>query len=412
MLRRVLIANRGEIARRIARTCERLGVEWVGVYSDADRAADHLRGAAATVAIGPGPATASYLRAEAMVEAALSAGCDAVHPGYGFLSENPAFARMVTAAGLIFIGPDADTIAAMGDKATAKRLMRAAGVPVVPGSVEAVEDPDSLARLAGICGYPLILKPVAGGGGKGMQVVERPDDLASAVQAAIRVARAAFGDGRLLVERYIQRPRHIEVQVFGDRHGNVVHLFERECSLQRRHQKIVEEAPAPHLSPATRDALLQAAVQGAQAIGYVGAGTFEFILGSDEAFHFLEVNTRLQVEHPVTGRSPASIWWNGNCASPPGRRCRWRSPRSGRTAMPSSAGSMPRTPTASSSQHPAAPSPCAGPTICGWMRRSTPPATCRRSTTRWWPSWWRTHPPGPRPSSGCAVASTAPGHLA
>jgi propionyl-CoA carboxylase alpha chain/3-methylcrotonyl-CoA carboxylase alpha subunit len=300
MLRRVLIANRGEIARRIARTCERLGVDWVGVYSDADRAADHLRGAAATVAIGPGPATASYLRAEAMVAAALSTGCDAVHPGYGFLSENPTFARMVAEAGLIFVGPDADTIAAMGDKATAKRLMQAAGVPVVPGSVEAVEDPDILARLAKICGYPLILKPVAGGGGKGMQVVDRPDDLASAVQAAIRVGRAAFGDGRLLVERYIQRPRHVEVQVFGDRHGNVVHLFERECSLQRRHQKIVEEAPAPHLAPATRNALLEAAVQGARAIDYVGAGTFEFILGSDEAFHFLEVNTRLQVEHPVT----------------------------------------------------------------------------------------------------------------
>ncbi len=300
MLRRVLIANRGEIARRIARTCDRLGIEWVAVYSDADRTADHLRGAAATVAIGPGPAIASYLRADALVEAALQTRCDAVHPGYGFLSENPDFARLVTRAGLIFIGPDANTITAMGDKVTAKRLMQAAGVPVVPGSTEAVDDLGRLARLAEASGYPLILKPVAGGGGKGMHVVEHPDGLAIAAEAAIRVARAAFGDGRLLVERYIQQPRHIEVQVFGDRHGNVVHLFERECSLQRRHQKIVEEAPAPHLFSATRNALLQAAVRGAQAIGYVGAGTFEFILGADGTFHFLEMNPRLQVEHPVT----------------------------------------------------------------------------------------------------------------
>jgi len=300
MLRRVLIANRGEIVRRVACTCGRLGIEWVAVYSDADRTADYLRGAAATVAIGPGPAIASYLRGDALVEAAIQMGCDAVHPGYGFLSENADFARLVSRAGLIFVGPDADTITAMGDKATAKRLMQAADVPVVPGSTEAVDDLEHLAGIAMLLGYPIILKPVAGGGGKGMQIVECSDGLAIAAEAATRVARAAFGDGRLLVERYIQRPRHIEVQVFADRHGNVVHLFERECSLQRRHQKIVEEAPAPHLSSITRDALLQAAVRGAQAIGYVGAGTFEFILDADDEFYFLEMNPRLQVEHPVT----------------------------------------------------------------------------------------------------------------
>ncbi|MET7843056.1 biotin carboxylase N-terminal domain-containing protein [Streptomyces sp. NPDC005356] len=306
MVKRLLIANRGEIARRIARTCRRLGIEYVAVHSEADDAAAHLDGAFEQVLIGPSPAADSYLRADALIDAALRTGCDAVHPGYGFLSENAEFAAAVAAAGLVFVGPDASTIAAMGDKATAKRLMAEAGVPVLPGSAEATESTDDIRAHADRIGYPVILKPVAGGGGKGMQVIEQGRDLAPAVEAAVRLARANFGDGRLLVERYLRRPRHIEVQVFGDTHGNVVHLFERECSLQRRHQKIVEEAPAVNLPPAVREALLAAAVRGAQAIDYVNAGTFEFILDSagdgqgDGGFYFLEVNTRLQVEHPVT----------------------------------------------------------------------------------------------------------------
>ncbi|WP_290050945.1 biotin carboxylase N-terminal domain-containing protein [Amycolatopsis solani] len=300
MPKRVLIANRGEIARRIARTCRRLGVDHVAVHSDADAGAAHLDGAVESVHIGPSAARESYLDIDAVVEAALRTDCDAVHPGYGFLSENPEFAARVTEAGLVYIGPDAATIAAMGDKARARELMAAAGVPVLPGSEHATESADVLLADARRIGYPVILKPVAGGGGKGMRVVHTEAELPEAVEEAVRLGRAGFGDGRLLAERYVAAPRHIEVQVFGDHHGNVVHLFERECSLQRRHQKIVEEAPAPHLPATTRHALLNAAVRGATALGYVGAGTFEFILDGDGRFFFLEVNTRLQVEHPVT----------------------------------------------------------------------------------------------------------------
>ncbi|GAB3158401.1 acetyl/propionyl/methylcrotonyl-CoA carboxylase subunit alpha [Amycolatopsis stemonae] len=300
MPKRVLIANRGEIARRIARTCRRLGVDPVAVYSDADAGAAHLDDAVESVHIGPSAARESYLDIDAVVDAALRTDCDAVHPGYGFLSENPEFAARVTEAGLVYIGPDAVTIEAMGDKARARELMAAAGVPVLPGSEHATESADVLLADARRIGYPVILKPVAGGGGKGMRVVHTETELPEAVEEAVRLGRAGFGDGRLLAERYVAAPRHIEVQVFGDRHGNVVHLFERECSLQRRHQKIVEEAPAPHLPATTRRALLEAAVRGATALGYVGAGTFEFILDGDGRFFFLEVNTRLQVEHPVT----------------------------------------------------------------------------------------------------------------
>ena len=300
MIRRLLIANRGEIARRIARTCRHLGVEYVAVYSDADAGAAHLDGAVAAVRLGPAPAAASYLDIGRVIAAASSTGCDAVHPGYGFLAESSAFASAVADAGIVFVGPSPRSIAAMGDKANAKRLMAAAGVPVVPGSSDATDDPQEVARLTAEVGFPVLLKPVAGGGGKGMQVVESAGAAVEAARSAIRLARASFGDGRLLVERFVRRPRHVEVQIFGDHHGNVVHLFERECSLQRRHQKIVEEAPAPHLPQATREALLSAAVRGARAIGYRNAGTFEFILGPDGELFFLEVNTRLQVEHPVT----------------------------------------------------------------------------------------------------------------
>ncbi|MEO9383303.1 acetyl/propionyl/methylcrotonyl-CoA carboxylase subunit alpha [Chromobacterium phragmitis] len=300
MFKRILIANRGEIARRIARSCQRLGIEYVAVHSSADADADHLQGAVAREWIGEAPASASYLNGQAIISAALRSGSEAIHPGYGFLSENPGFARAVAEAGLVFIGPDADTIVQMGDKARARQLMEAAGVPVLPGSPEATESYGLILETCAEIGYPVILKPSAGGGGKGMQVVWREAELREAVSAAVRIGRSSFGDGRLLVERYISQPRHLEVQIFGDGRGEAVHLFERECSLQRRHQKIVEEAPACGLPADTREALLAAAVRGAQAIGYRNAGTFEFILAPDGRFYFLEVNTRLQVEHPVT----------------------------------------------------------------------------------------------------------------
>ena len=300
MFKRILIANRGEIACRIARSCRRLGVEYVAVYSDADARGVHLAGAAATVHIGASAAASSYLDGARIVQAALDTGCEAVHPGYGFLSENAGFARAVTDAGLVFIGPRADTIDALGDKARAKQLMHDAGVPVVPGTAEASEDPAQLVDLAAGVGYPLLLKPSAGGGGKGMQVVRSAQELPGAIETGVRLARSSFGDGRLLAERYVERPRHIEVQVFGDSFGNVVHAHERECSLQRRHQKVIEEAPADTIAEATRTALVASAVDGARAIGYVNAGTFEFIVGENGEFFFLEVNTRLQVEHPVS----------------------------------------------------------------------------------------------------------------
>ena len=260
----------------------------------------HVRGAIANVSIGPGPASASYLLGDRIIAAALDTGCTAIHPGYGFLAESADFARAVVEAGLIFVGPDADVIARLGDKGAAKRLMAAAGVPVLPGATDPADDPAAVLALIGETGLPAILKPVAGGGGKGMRVVTDEREVIAAAEATIRLARANFGDGRLLVERYIAAPRHVEVQVFGDRRGNVVHLFDRECSLQRHHQKVVEEAPASGLAAHLRQAMFDAAVIGSRAIGYVNAGTFEFILDSDSSFYFLEVNTRLQVEHPVT----------------------------------------------------------------------------------------------------------------
>lgn len=300
MLKRVLIANRGEIARRIARTCRRLDVEYVCVASEADANAAHLEGAVRHFVLGPAAAAESYLRHDLIVAAALESGCDAIHPGYGFLSENPVFAQAAVDAGLIFVGPAPETIAAMGDKSTAKQLMQQSGVPTVPGGELASDDPGILQAQAAAIGFPVILKPVTGGGGKGMTVVANHSEMKAAVESAVRLALANFGDGRLLVERFIARPRHIEVQVFGDAFGNVVHMFERECSLQRRYQKVIEEAPAGNLKPDTRQALLEAAVQGARSIGYRNAGTWEFIVEDDDSFYFMEANTRLQVEHPVT----------------------------------------------------------------------------------------------------------------
>ncbi|WP_369657721.1 acetyl-CoA carboxylase biotin carboxylase subunit [Streptomyces sp. RPA4-2] len=298
----VLVANRGEIAVRVIRTLRSLGVRSVAVFSDADADARHVREADTAVRIGPAPAAESYLSVPALLEAAARTGARAVHPGYGFLAENASFARACAEAGLVFIGPPADAIALMGDKIRAKETVRAAGVPVVPGSSGSGLTDALLAESAREIGMPVLLKPSAGGGGKGMRLVRDAADLADEIAAARREARASFGDDTLLVERWVDRPRHIEIQVLADGHGNVVHLGERECSLQRRHQKIIEEAPSVFLDAATRASMGEAAVHAARSCGYEGAGTVEFIVpGSDpSSYYFMEMNTRLQVEHPVT----------------------------------------------------------------------------------------------------------------
>jgi len=305
MFSKILIANRGEIACRVIRTAQRMGITTVAVYSDADAHALHVGMADEAVHIGPAPVTDSYLRADHIIAAALETGAEAIHPGYGFLSENPGFVDAVVKAGLVFIGPSADSIRAMGLKDAAKRLMEKAGVPVVPGYHGEAQELVVLASKAREIGYPVLIKARAGGGGKGMRKVDAPDDFAEALGSARREAKSAFGDDRVLVEKYISKPRHIEVQVFGDNHGNAVHLYERDCSLQRRHQKVIEEAPAPGMTPEMRDAITRAAVKAAQAINYSGAGTIEFIVDASEGlkpdrFWFMEMNTRLQVEHPVT----------------------------------------------------------------------------------------------------------------
>ena len=296
----VLIANRGEIACRVIRTLKRLGIRAIAVYSDADQGALHVVQADQAIRIGPAPASESYLRADAILDAARRAGAQAIHPGYGFLAENAGFARACRDAGLIFVGPSPEAIETMGAKDRAKAVAAAAEVPLVPGHHGGAQDDASLLEAAHELGFPVLLKAVAGGGGKGMRVVSRPDEFAAALEGARREAQAAFGDERMLLERYLDAPRHIEVQVFGDRHGQVVHLFERDCSVQRRHQKVLEEAPAPGISAQQRAALGATAVRLARAIDYTGAGTIEFLMDQSGAFYFMEMNTRLQVEHPVT----------------------------------------------------------------------------------------------------------------
>ncbi len=296
----VLIANRGEIACRIARTCRRLGIEAVAVYSDADRGARHVRECDRAIPIGGERPAESYLRIDKLLAAARDARVQAVHPGYGFLSENPAFARAVRDAGLVFIGPDPESMEAMGSKAAAKALMIAHGVPVVPGYHGEDQDRTRLVAEARRIGFPLMIKAAAGGGGKGMRIVRAQSELEEGLDAARREAESAFGDGRLILERYLERPRHIEFQIFGDRQGRVIHLGERDCSAQRRYQKIIEETPSPALDPDLRERMGEAAVAAAKAVHYVGAGTIEFILAADRSFYFMEMNTRLQVEHPVT----------------------------------------------------------------------------------------------------------------
>ena len=305
VIKSLLIANRGEIACRVIRTARRLGIRTVAVYSDADANALHVRMADEAVHIGPSPARESYLRGDRIIGAAKATKAEAIHPGYGFLSENADFAQSVIDAGLIWVGPKPDSIRAMGLKDAAKKLMAEAGVPVTPGYLGEDQDPKRLKKEADAIGYPVLIKAVAGGGGKGMRRVDDPKGFDDALQSAKREAASSFGDDRVLIEKFITSPRHIEVQVFGDSHGNVVHLFERDCSLQRRHQKVIEEAPAPGMDEATREAVCSAAVRAAKAVNYEGAGTIEFIADASEGLRgdriwFMEMNTRLQVEHPVT----------------------------------------------------------------------------------------------------------------
>ena len=300
MFSKILIANRGEIACRVIKTARRLGIKTVAVYSDADRGARHVAMADEAVHIGPSPARESYLLADRIIDAAKRTGAEAVHPGYGFLSENAGFAEACAKAGLVFIGPPPAAIRAMGSKSEAKKIMEKAKVPLVPGYHGDDQSPDLLAKEAVRIGFPVLIKASAGGGGKGMRVVEDPTKFADALAGAKREAKAAFADDHVLVEKYLTRPRHIEIQVFADGHGSCLYLFERDCSIQRRHQKVIEEAPAPDMDPARRKAMGEAAVAAAKAIGYEGAGTVEFIADQDGTFFFMEMNTRLQVEHPVT----------------------------------------------------------------------------------------------------------------
>jgi len=299
-MKKVLVANRGEIAVRVIRTCRELGLATVAVFSDADRAALHVRLADEAVRLGPPPSRESYLAVDRILDAAARTGADAIHPGYGFLSENPAFARACRDAGAVFVGPPPEAMEAMGEKTAARRRMIAAGVPVVPGTADPVADEAEALRTARDIGFPVMLKAAAGGGGKGMRLVESEAAFVSAFAGARREAQAAFGDDRVYLEKYVERPRHIEVQIFADVHGNCIHLGERECSAQRRHQKVVEETPSPLVDEPMRAAMGEMAVRAARAVGYVGAGTVECLADARRNFYFLEMNTRLQVEHPVT----------------------------------------------------------------------------------------------------------------
>ena len=300
LFKKILIANRGEIAVRIIRACHEMGIRTVAVYSDADRNALHVRMAMEAVRIGPPPSTESYLRIDRILDAARQTGAEAIHPGYGFLSENAGFARACVKAGIVFIGPTGDSMEAIGDKVRARKLMTAAGVPVVPGTPPLTADAAVVLAQAEEIGYPVLLKASAGGGGKGMRVVNSAAELPSLLAQARGEAASAFGDDTVFLEKYVQKPRHIEVQIFADQHGNCVHLGERECSIQRRHQKLIEESPSPVVTPEDRTMIGELAVKAAKAAGYSSAGTVEFLRGSDGSYYFMEVNARLQVEHPVT----------------------------------------------------------------------------------------------------------------
>ncbi|KIV55815.1 acetyl-CoA carboxylase biotin carboxylase subunit [Aneurinibacillus migulanus] len=299
-MKTVLIANRGEIARRIIRTCKAKGIRTIAVHSEADASMPFVREADAAVVIGPPPVAKSYLNMEAILQAAKEQGADAIHPGYGLLSENGSFARRCAEEGIVFIGPHPEVMEDMGDKIRARARMIEAGVPVVPGYNGSIADAEEACHIAAGIGYPVMLKASAGGGGIGMQVCENEEEVRKAFQSAKGRAKAYFGNDDMFIEKYIEEPHHIEVQIAGDKHGQIIHLFERECSIQRRHQKVIEESPSPFLDNATREAICQTAVQAAQAVGYTGVGTVEFIMNGEKEFFFLEMNTRLQVEHPVT----------------------------------------------------------------------------------------------------------------
>ncbi|HEU4749119.1 MAG TPA: acetyl-CoA carboxylase biotin carboxylase subunit [Gemmatimonadaceae bacterium] len=300
VFKKILIANRGEIALRVIRACRELGVQTVAVYSEADRESLHVRFADDDVCIGPAPARDSYLNIPRIIAAAEIAGADAIHPGYGFLAENAEFAETCVASNIAFIGPSAQQIRVMGDKSAARKAMLDVGVPIIPGTTGPIDDPDEALRFAREIGFPVIIKAAAGGGGKGMRVATDPEDFGRSLQLARSEALSAFGNGDVYVEKYLARPRHIEFQIMGDRHGNVIHLGERDCSVQRRHQKLIEEAPSPALTDDLREKMGEAAVRGAKAIDYVGAGTIEMLLNEDKSYYFMEMNTRIQVEHPVT----------------------------------------------------------------------------------------------------------------
>ena len=299
-IKKILIANRGEIAIRVIRTAKKMGIKTVAIYSTVDRNAPHVRYADEAVCVGNAPSSESYLLGDKIIKVAQELNVDAIHPGYGFLSENSAFAKAVTEAQMIFIGPEAHAIEIMGSKLAAKEAVKAYDIPMVPGIDEAITDVEKAKAIAAKIGYPILIKASAGGGGKGMRVVEKDSELASQMSTAISEATAAFGDGSVFIEKYVASPRHIEIQVMADNHGNVIHLFERECSIQRRHQKVVEEAPSVVLTPQLREEMGQAAIKVAKACNYRGAGTVEFLLDDQLNFYFLEMNTRLQVEHPVT----------------------------------------------------------------------------------------------------------------
>lgn len=299
-IKKILVANRGEIALRIMRTAKKMGIQTVAVYSEVDKDAPHVSFADHAVCIGAAPSSESYLKADTIIEVAKKHGADAIHPGYGFLSENASFAQLVEDNGLIFIGPKAHAIEVMGNKLASKESLEGRDIPMVPGTKEAIEDPKEAIKIANEIGYPILIKAAAGGGGKGMRVVEKEADVEEQMNRAISEAISAFGDGSVFIEKFVGNPRHIEVQVLADTHGNVVHLFERECSVQRRHQKVLEEAPSAVVSDELRTRMGNAAVEVARACDYIGAGTVEFLLDSDGKFYFLEMNTRLQVEHPVT----------------------------------------------------------------------------------------------------------------
>ncbi|MGE5316710.1 MAG: acetyl-CoA carboxylase biotin carboxylase subunit [Chloroflexota bacterium] len=302
MIKKVLVANRGEIAVRIMRSCREMGIRTVAVYSEADRASMHVRYADQAYFIGPAPSTESYLRIDKIIDAAKKSGADAIHPGYGFLSEKAEFSDRCKEEGIIFIGPDSHAIRMMGDKITARKTMMAAGVPVVPGTVDAIKNEDDALKIIEEIGLPVMIKATAGGGGKGMRLVKKAEDILSSLHMAQSEARNAFGDDSVYIEKYIESPHHIEFQILADKHGNTIHLFERECSVQRRHQKVIEETPSPLLTQEIRNEMGRHAVAAAKACGYFGAGTIEFIVDDNLNYYFLEMNTRLQVEHPITER--------------------------------------------------------------------------------------------------------------